>query len=107
MFIKNQSFNDEETLLDAMFDFNIGTVSAYTQALVDEINAQLAASKEYQEYLRTLTDEDDKVELYQEERDLRLAEKFLERFDSFAIDKAQLFGIKDGNRELLYEIDMV
>jgi hypothetical protein len=107
MFIKNQSFNDEETLLDAMFDFNIGTVSAYTQALIDDINAHLAASKEYQEYLGTLTDEDDKVELYQEERDLRLAEMFLERFDSFAIDNAQLFGIKDGNRELLYEIDMV
>jgi hypothetical protein len=107
MFIKNQSFKDEQTLLDAMFDFNIGTASSFTEELVAKINADLETNEEYQGYRESLTDEDDKAELYMEERDLRLAEIFMQHFDSFQIDHAKLFGIKDGERTLLYEIDMV
>ncbi len=107
MFIKNQSFKDEETLLDAMFDFNIGTTSPYVQEEVKKIDKDLETSEQYQEFKASLEDEDDKAELYMEERDLRLAEVFMKRFDSFMIDRAQLFGLEGTERVLLYEIDMV
>jgi hypothetical protein len=96
MFIKNQTFNDEDTLLEAMFDFEV--------AIIDK---DLEANTGYQKYKDSLTDEDDKAELYIEERDLRLAEVFMQRFDSFVIHSAKLYGVKNGERELLYEIDLV
>jgi len=107
MFIKNQEFKDEDTLLEAMFDFDIGTKSAYVQAEIEKIDEELSGNSEYQKYKDSLSDEDDKAELYIEERDLRLAEVFMQRFENFIIDSAKLYGIKDGARELLYEIDMV
>jgi hypothetical protein len=107
MFIKNQTFKDEDTLLEAMFDFDIGEKSAYTMALIAEIDKDLAVHEEYIKYRDSLTDEDDKAELYIEERDLRLAEIFMQRFDSFVINRAKLYGAKGDQRELLYEIDMV
>ena len=107
MFIKNQTFTDEDTLLEAMFDFDIGEKSPYTLAQIAEIDKELSENEEYQKYRDSLTDEDDKAELYIEERDLRLAEIFMEHFGSFVIDMCKLYGVKDGHRELLYEIDMV
>lgn len=107
MFIKDQTFKDEDTLLEAMFDFDIGDKSAYTRALIAEIDKGLAENEEYIKYRDSLTDEDDKAELYIEERDLRLAEIFMQRFDSFQIKGAKLYGVKGAERELLYEIDMV
>jgi hypothetical protein len=107
MFIKNQTFKDEDTLLEAMFDFDIGEKSAYTLALIAEIDKGLAENEEYIKYRDSLTDQDDKAELYIEERDLRLAEIFMQRFDSFVINSAKLYGAKGDQRELLYEIDMV
>lgn len=107
MFIKNQTFKDEDTLLEVMFDFDIGEKSAYTLSLIAEIDKGLAENEEYIKYRESLTDEDDKVELYTEERDLRLAEIFMARFDSFQVQSARLFGLKGSERVLLYEIDMV
>ena len=94
-------------MLEAMFDFDIGIKSSYVQAEIEKINKELSENIEYQKYKDSLTDEDDKSELYIEERDLRLAEIFMLRFDSFIIDSAKLYGVKAGLRELLYEIDMV
>ncbi|MBL7718219.1 MAG: hypothetical protein JNL72_05225 [Flavipsychrobacter sp.] len=107
MFIKNQTFSDEDTLLEAMFDFDIGRKSPLVQELVSAINQELEEHEEYKKYRDSLTDEDDKAELYIEERDLRLAEIFLQRYDSFVIHSARLYGVKDDARDLLYEIDMV
>lgn len=107
MFIKNQTFKDEDTLLEVMFDFDIGDKSAYTLALIAEIDKDLSENEEYIKYRDSLTDEDDKSELYIEERDLRLAEMLMERFDSFKVHMAKLYGVKGENSELLYEIDMV
>ena len=107
MFIKNNIFYDEDTLLEAMFDFNIGNVSPYIKAEIEKIDNDLKANDAYQQYVATLSDEDDRAELYIEERDLRLAEVLMNRFEQFVIERAKLFGVKDGKRTLLYEIDMV
>lgn len=107
MFIQNQTFKDEDTLLEAMFDFDIGDKSAYTLALIADIDKGLQENEEYIKYRDSLTDEDDKAELYIEERDLRLAELLMQRFDSFQVQSAKLYGLKGSERELLYEIDMV
>ena len=45
MFIKNQEFKDEDTLLEAMFDFDIGIKSSYVQAEIEKINKEEGCSR--------------------------------------------------------------
>lgn len=107
MFIKNQTFKDEETLQEMLFDFALGDPSVIVQQLIADINADLENNTEYIKYRNSLQDEEDRDELYNEERDIRLTEKLLELYDSFAVADQKLYGVKAGNRDLLYEIDLV
>jgi len=107
MFIKNQTFKDEETLQEMLFDFALGDPSVIVQQLIADINADLENNTEYIKYRNSLQDEEDRDELYNEERDIRLTEKLLELYDSFVVADQKLYGVKAGNRDLLYEIDLV
>jgi len=107
MFIKNQTFKDEETLQEMLFDFALGDPSIIVQQLIAGINAGLEDNAEYIKYRNSLQDEEDRDELYNEERDIRLTEKLMELYESFAVADQKLYGIKAGNRDLLYEIDLV
>lgn len=106
MYIKNQKFSDEETLLEMLFDFGLGTRSAYTSELVALIDNELAQNEKYNELLSTITDVDDKAEVYEEERDMRLAEMLMTRFSSFEVYKSCLYGINETGKQLLFEIDL-
>lgn len=106
MFIKNQIFSDEETLMEMLFDFSLGMPSQLTSQLIAEINQELAVNDAYHKYHDSLEDEDDRTELYEEERDMRLAEKLMDAYDGFEIKDSRLYATKDGNRTLLYEIDL-
>jgi hypothetical protein len=106
MYIKNEKFSDEETLLEMLFDFSLGTRSAYTNELVAQIDNDLAINEKYQEFIKTLPDADDRAEVYEEERDMRLAEILLEQFDSFEVSNAHLYAIKGDAQTLLFEIDL-
>jgi hypothetical protein len=106
MFIKNQVFEDEETLLEMLFDFSFGQAAPLIEEMREVIEKDLAGNEAYQNYLSSLTDEEDKLELETEERYIRLAETLREQFDSFKVKQQSLYGTKNGEDLLLYSIDL-
>ncbi|GAA4450658.1 hypothetical protein [Rurimicrobium arvi] len=106
MFIKNQKFSDEDTLLEQLFDFGLGDPSSDVAAIMKEIDQEVLANKAFQEYKAGLTDEEEIMEVDDEERRIRLAEKLMELYESFEVFKSQLFGISKDNKVLLYSIDL-
>jgi len=106
MFIKNQSFKNEETLLEILFDFELGTPSAIIDEKRQQIEEDLKDNAAYNDYLASLTDEEEKMEVAVEERYIRLAELLMEDFENFTVVQQKLYGIKDVERTLLYEINL-
>lgn len=106
MFIKNQTFKDEETLLDILFDFSLGEATAFTQELMNKIEQDLAGNTSFNEYRETLQGED-REELDAEERSIRLAENLMGTFELFKVKDRKLYGIKGTEETLLYTIDLV
>jgi len=106
MYIKDQKFKDEDTLLEMLFDFSLGNSSALIKQMIADIDKDLQDNDAYIKYHDSLQDEDDRTELYTEERDLRLAEKLMQQFEYFAVSNSKLYGVKNGQNELLYEIDL-
>jgi hypothetical protein len=106
MYIKNQVFKDENTLLELLFDFSLGVPSGMIEELFATIQSELANNETYTQYYQSLADEDDRVELFEEERSLRLAEKLMELFDAFEVQNSSLYGLKQGQRTLLYQIHL-
>jgi len=107
MYIKDQVFKDEDTLLELLFDFSLGEASPLIEGLKDGIEKELQENAAYKEYYHTLTDEEDRLELETEERMIRLAEALMAKFDTFQVRKQKLFGVKGTDQELLYEIDLI
>lgn len=107
MFVKNQVFRDEDTLLEMLFDFSLGEETEEIRGLKSGIEKDLQENQTYQQYLETITDEEDRLELETEERRIRLAEALMEKYDSFKTFKQKLYGIKNQEESLLYSIDMV
>lgn len=107
MYIKRQTFKDEDTLLEMLFDFGLGLPSALIQGMIAEIDKGLEMNDAYKKYRDSLQDEDDRSELYIEERDLILADKLMSIYDSFIVDGQKLYGVKGTQRDVLYEIDMI
>lgn len=106
MYIKNQVFKDEETLLEMIFDFSLGEHTSVISELIRDIQKELEGNTAYQEYRNTL-EEEDRLELEAEEQDIRLAEALMERFDTFKTANQKLYGTKDGKETLLYFVDLV
>lgn len=107
MFIKNQVFKDEETLLELLFDFGLGDASPLISEMYANIDRDLEQNEAYKTYRDSLLDEDDREELYTEERDMRLAEQLMEMFTSFQVHARKLYGLKNDEKILLFEIDLV
>jgi len=107
MFIKNQEFKDEETLLEMLFDFGIGDPSPLLKEMIAVIDKELEQNMAYTAYRDSLQDEDDRIELYIEERDLVLAEKLLAQYELFEIEDKKLYAVKGLTRDLLYELNFV
>jgi len=106
MYIRNMTFHDEDTLLESLFDFDLGISSALVTGLLADIDKELETNKAYQEYRAALTDEEERAELETEERYIRLAEKLMELYENFEIKEQKLYAIKGTDRILLYEIDL-
>jgi exonuclease V gamma subunit len=106
MYIANQTFKDEDTLIEAIFDFSLGEPTELVNNLLAGIQKDLLENSDFQEYRATL-DEESQDELDAGEQDIRLAEKLMGLFDSFKIEKQQLFGLKNNHSTLLYSIDLV
>ena len=106
MFIKNQKFKDDDTLEEVLFDFELGEETEYISDIKKEIEQALAENESFQEYRKTLQGED-REELDDEERRIRLSETLQERFDSFEVKDRKMYGIKGDERVLLYTVDLV
>ncbi len=108
MYIKNQTFSDEDTLFETLFDFELGDASPYTRVLQAEIEKEIAADTAYQALLAEQADEEDRMELEDEERRERLAVVLQERFRSFKVAQKKFYGVSESGEEtLLWEIDLV
>lgn len=107
MYIKNEVFKDEDTLLEMLFDFSLGESTPLIKAHLASIEKDLDENEVYQNYIKTMTDEEDRLELETEERYLRLAEILMQEFESFKTFAQKLYGLKSGKETLLYEIDLV
>jgi hypothetical protein len=106
MFIKNQTFNDEETLLEILFDFELGTATEIIKEKQQQVEEDLKENKAYHDYIATLSDEEDRLEVETEERNIRVAEYLMEDFESFKVEKGRLYGVKGKEQTLLSEIDI-
>lgn len=106
MFIKNRTFKDEDTLLEVLFDFDLGAPSAIINEKRETIELELKDHKAYHDYIASLTDEEDRLEVATEERYIRLAESLMEDYESFRVADRKLYGINKSTEDLLYEIDL-
>ena len=106
MYIKNQTFRDEDTLLEMLFDFSLGEEAQLITDLKQGIEQELEQNQAFQDYRKTLQGED-LLELDTEERYIRLAEALLNQFDSFEVRDQRLFGIKSGVPTILFEMDFI
>ena len=93
--------------MEFLFDFSLGEPSPLVRDLRTSIDNELNANQTYQDYLATLTEEEDRLELETEERLIRLAEALVERFDSFQTRQQKLYGKTGEEETLLYEIDLI
>ncbi len=106
MYIQNQKFRDEETLLEQLFDFSLGEAEPPVMGMINEINQEVLNNKAFQDYKATLRDDEEIMELDDEERRIRLAEQLMTVYQSFEVEKNQLFGINETVKILLYSIDL-
>ncbi|NBX28335.1 MAG: hypothetical protein EBR55_08875 [Chitinophagia bacterium] len=106
MYIQNQEFSDSETLIDMLFDFELGNASPWLQNLKTEIDAAVSANQAFTEFVATLTDEEERMEVQDEERRLQLAALLQEQFTAFEVKNNTLLAKNDKEVEVLYEIDL-
>jgi hypothetical protein len=106
MYIQTHTFSDEETLLEQLFDFGLGEASPEVKAMMHAIDQEVLSNTAFQDYRKTLTDEEDIMELDDEERRIRLAEKLMALYHSFVVEKNQLFGVQAAQKVLLFELDL-
>lgn len=106
MYIQNQEFSDSETLIDMLFDFELGNASPWLQNLKTEIDAAVSANQAFTEFVATLTDEEERMEVQDEERRLQLAALLQEQFTAFEVKNNTLLAKNDKEVVMLYEIDL-
>jgi len=106
MYIQNQVFKDEETLLEQLFDFSLGEATPEVKALMSSIDKEVLANEEFQKYKATLQDEEEIMELDDEERRIRLAEQLMGHYESFEVAQSKLYGVRGEEKSLLYTIDL-
>lgn len=106
MYIQNQEFSDSETLIDMLFDFELGNASPWLQNLKTEIDTAVSANQAFTEFVATLTDEEERMEVQDEERRLQLAALLQEQFTAFEVKNNTLLAKNDKEVVVLYEIDL-
>lgn len=106
MYIKNQQFKDADTLMEVLFDFEIGDPSATMQSIITEVDAAQQNNKELNEYAGTLPEEDG-MELLDDWKRERVIHILTNNYTSFKVQDAKLYGKNESTEDLLYSIDMI
>ena len=105
MFIKNQVFKDEDTLLEMLFDFALGEPGAIINDLLNQIEAAMKGDAVLQEHLKGM-EEEDMLELEDDIRQENLSRALMQLFQSFKVQSAHLYGINEEGEMLLYSVDL-
>lgn len=106
MYIKNQQFKDTDTLMEVLFDFEIGDPSAKMQAVITEVENAQAENEELKAQAATL-EEEDALELLDDWKRERVIHIILNNYSSFKVHDAKLYGKNDSSEDLLYSIDLI
>jgi len=106
MYIKNQQFKDADTLMEILFDFEIGEPSVKMQAIITEVDNAQAENGELKEQAATM-DEEDALELMDDWKRERVIHILFNSYSSFKVHDAKLYGKSDTCEDLLYSIDLI
>lgn len=106
MFIRNNSFSDEDTLLETIFDFGLGNHTPVFKEIFTSIEQDMEASEELKQQILQMETEDAE-ELVEDIRLDQLCKRLLAKYDSFEVYSACFYGIKDGAKEKLSEVELV
>jgi|GEM_PF-686432 len=106
MYIKNQEFKDTDTLLEVLFDFEIGDPSIKMQAFIAEVDAALQNNKELNDQAAAM-DEEEGMELLDDWKRERVIHILTNNYTSFKVHSAKLYGINESIEDLLYSIDLI
>lgn len=105
MYIKNQVFKDEDTLLEMLFDFGLGEPGPLITDLLKQIDEAMKADAALQEHLKAM-EEEDMLELENDIQQENLTRALMQLFSSFKVHSARLYGINDEGETLLYSVDL-
>ncbi len=106
MYIKNQQFKDTDTLLEVLFDFEIGDPSAKMQAIIKEVDNAATDNEELKAQAATM-EEEDALELLDDWKRERVIHILFNNYSSFKVFDAKLYGKNDSSEYLLYSIDLI
>lgn len=106
MYIKRQKFKDKDTLLEYLFDFEIGEPSAYIKELKDNIEKAINEDIEIKQHISTMESEDALEYIDELIRDVT-ADRLLSAFEQFEVKDSALYAISKGSYLKLYEIDLI
>ena len=106
MYVKNQLFKDTDTLLEVLFDFEIGDPSPLMQSIITEVDTAQQNNKELNEYAATLPEEDG-LELLDDWKRERVVHMLTNAYTSFKVQDAKLYGKNDSTEDMLYSIDLI
>lgn len=101
MFIKNQTFNDEDTLFEVLYDFEIGEPSQYIQDITEALKKAMDSDEALTKHLSTL-EEEDRLELYDDIKREQIVNILRKDFTGFVVEDACFYGVRDAERVLLY-----
>lgn len=106
MYIKKQKFKDKDTLLEYLFDFEIGEPSAYIKELKDNIEKALNEDIELKQRIAGMESEDALEYIDELIRDVT-ADRLLSEFEQFEVRDSALYAISNQDSLKLYEIDLL
>ena len=108
MFLQNRRFTDTETLLEVLFDLELGVATPELEASYAAAEKALAGNAAFQEALASLEDEEDRLEEADDAKREAVAELLQEKFPQFKVEDLKLWGMPaDGTPVLLSSIDLV
>ncbi len=108
MYVQNRVFSDTETLLEVLFDLELGVATPELEALYKSAGETLAGDAGHQTALAALTDEEDRLEAADETRREVVAALLQDTFSDFKVEDRKLWGLNAaGTPVLLAAIDLV
>lgn len=106
MYLPNQSFTDEETLMESLFDFELGEMTPLLEDYRNKAKEQLDADVEFYAYKSKIEETEERIAADEEQRLVVLATLLKDDFEKFEVKDKSFFGLKDGVSTLLASIDL-